>query len=292
MTAESAGHETTEVSGHSRVPDLFVTGNIPVPPGIPLGPDPLAGIGVVVPYDMSLDRELWRWTPPEAGLFLTRTPDELLPVTMEMVEMIGDKNLVRTTAQSLRSVHASCFAYACTSGSFVRGLAGESEIVEAMKSAGAPAAVTTSGAILEALAHLELHRVAIATPYDEPITQRFESFLDEAGIEVVGAAYLNLRLDIRIVPYYRTAELVRQADSVDAEAIIIACTNLPTYDVIVPLEAELGKPVISANQATMWAALNRCGLNAVGPRQRLLAIAEALESDGISPPTGTLRAVE
>ncbi|GAB3562974.1 maleate cis-trans isomerase family protein [Spelaeicoccus albus] len=292
MTAESAGCESTAGSGHPRVPDLFVTGNIPVPPGIPLGPDPMAGIGVVVPYDMSLDRELWRWTPSDASLFLTRTPDELLPVTMEMVEKISDKELVRTTAQSLRSVHASCFAYACTSGSFVRGLGGERDIVDAMKSAGAPEAVTTSGAILEALAHLDIHRVAIATPYDEPITTRFEAFLNEAGIEVVGAAYLNLRLDIRVVPYYRTAELVRAADTAEAEAIVIACTNLPTYDLITPLEADIGKPVISANQATMWAALNRCGLGAVGPGQRLLAIAEALESDGISPPTGTLRAVE
>jgi len=41
--------------------------------------------------------------------------------------------------------------------------------------------------------------------------------------------------------------------------------------VIAPLEAELGKPIISANQATMWAAMRLAGLAAVGDGQRLLA---------------------
>jgi hypothetical protein len=33
---------------------------------------------------------------------------------------------------------------------------------------------------------------------------------------------------------------------------MFVCTNLATYDLITPLERELGKPVLTANQATMW----------------------------------------
>jgi maleate isomerase len=50
----------------------------------------------------------------------------------------------------------------------------------------------------------------------------------------------------------------------------MSCTNLPTYDVIPQLEAELRIPVISANQVTMWAALRHLGTRAVGPYQRLI----------------------
>jgi maleate isomerase len=64
---------------------------------------------------------------------------------------------------------------------------------------------------------------------------------------------------------------VRRADRPDADAIVVSCTNVPTYDLIAPLEAELGKPIVSANQVTMWAALRAVGLSAVGPGQRLLA---------------------
>jgi len=73
------------------------------------------------------------------------------------------------------------------------------------------------------------------------------------------------------VPYDVTARLVRDTDCPDAEAVFISCTNLPTYDVIAPLEAALGKPVLTANQVTMWSALTVTGRKAVGPGQQLLA---------------------
>jgi maleate isomerase len=55
-----------------------------------------------------------------------------------------------------------------------------------------------------------------------------------------------------------------------ADALFISCTNLPTYDVIPQLEAELRIPVLSANQVTAWAALHSIGIAAVGPYQALL----------------------
>ena len=72
------------------------------------------------------------------------------------------------------------------------------------------------------------------------------------------------------VPYAVTAQLIRDADSPDAQAVFASCTNLPTYDLIAPLEAELGKPVLTANQVTLWAALRQAGSTAVGTGQRLL----------------------
>lgn len=73
------------------------------------------------------------------------------------------------------------------------------------------------------------------------------------------------------MPYARTAELIRAVDDPAAEAIVVSCTNLPSYDLIAPLERELGKPIVTANQATMWATLRRLGIAAVGPGQALLA---------------------
>lgn len=33
-----------------------------------------AGLGLVVPHDMILDLELWRWAPDSTALYFTRTP--------------------------------------------------------------------------------------------------------------------------------------------------------------------------------------------------------------------------
>lgn len=229
------------------------------------------GIGVVVPHDMALDAELWRWTPPQVSLHLTRTAWTPLPVGVDMALALGEAELVAPSIRDLSAISPQLYVYGCTSGSFVRGRTGERELVAAMIQAGAPDALTTSGALLEALLHLGVRRLAVATPYDEALTELLADFLIDAGdLEVVASSQLGLDHDVWKVPYPVVADLIVQADRPDADAVVVSCTNLATYDVIADLERELGKPVVTANQATIWAALRRIGQHAVGPGQRLL----------------------
>ncbi|WP_232333622.1 Asp/Glu/hydantoin racemase [Agromyces laixinhei] len=237
---------------------------------IPTGPPRRVPIGVVAPHDMALDAELWRWVPDEAALFFARTSYLPLAVSLEMVELLGDITGIRSATEQLKAIEPVAYAFACTSGSFVHGRAGERAAAAALSEAGGAPGITASGAILAALGHLRIRRVAVATPYDATITARLESFLVEAGVAVTGIRQLDLDSRMWTVPYARTADLIREANSDAAEAIVVSCTNLPTYDLITPLEHELGKPIISANQATMWAVLTQCGLAAVGPGQHLI----------------------
>ncbi|MGH3446955.1 MAG: maleate cis-trans isomerase family protein [Nocardioidaceae bacterium] len=244
-------------------PDRNITAHIP-------GPATVAHVGVVVPFDMALDHELWRWAPENVSLHFTRTPYSPLSVTVEMAEVVGDANVVAQATQDIAAMSPSICAYACASGSFVRGLAGERALVDAMRAVGVPRAVTTSGAFLRALTHLDVRRVSVATPYDEQVTAHLADFLAEAGVEVVKTSCMGLTSDIWTVPYVQTAELVEEADCPEAEAVLVSCTNLPTYHGIAPLEAELAKPVVTANQATMWAALTDIGAAPVGTDQILI----------------------
>ncbi|BDY29971.1 Maleate isomerase [Mycolicibacterium mageritense] len=235
-------------------------------------PPPLqqVGIGVVAPYDFALDRELWRWVPNDVSLYVTRLRYAPLPVTVDMAVHVSEPEQVEAGAANVLAVAPLVTAYACTAGSFVKGMAGEAALVAAMRAAGAPAAVTTSGSMLSALRHLGLTRVATVTPYTTDLTVGLTSYLMEAGIEVVATAGLGMTSRIWAVPYETTAELVHATDVPDAQAIVISCTNLPTYDLIARLERDLGKPVITANQVTMWAALAVAGREAVGAGQWLL----------------------
>jgi maleate isomerase len=193
-----------------------------------------------------------------------------LAVTTELAVRISDPELVARGVTDIAAVSPLVAAYACTSGSFVGGLAGEAALVAAMIDAGAPAAVTTSGALLAALRHLGITRLATVTPYTADLTAGLSVFLAEADVRVVASSGLGLTSDIWTVPQEVTAGLVRDTDIDDAQALFISCTNLPTYDLIAPLEEELGKPVLTANQVTMWSALTVIGHKAVGPGQRLL----------------------
>lgn len=235
-----------------------------------VGPVASVGVGVVAPYDFALDRELWRWVPAEATLHLIRTVYSPLPVTVEQAELVGDTVEVAQCTKALIGIEPKIVAYACTSGSFVAGRAGERALVSSMLESGASAAVTTSGALVEALSHLGVTQLGVATPYDAAVTARLHDFLEETGVSVTRSAHLGLSERIWTVPYATTAALVRDVVASGCEAVFVSCTNLPTYDIIAPLEAELGIPVLTANQVTMWASLRRVDLAAIGPGQSLL----------------------
>ena len=120
------------------------------------------GIGLVAPFDFALDDECWRWLPADVPLYVTRTERlEHTEVTTKLAEEVSDAATVVPAVRSLLSAEPSSIGYACTSGSFVNGVKGEAELRSVMCEAGALAAVTTSGALLQAVAALGVRRIAI-----------------------------------------------------------------------------------------------------------------------------------
>ncbi|MDT0342638.1 maleate cis-trans isomerase family protein [Streptomyces litchfieldiae] len=234
------------------------------------GPLPQRGIGVVAPFDFALDRELWRWVPDDVSLHLTRTPFVPVEVSLDLARLVSEHETLREAVRALTAISPEVVAYACTSGSFVGGVAGERAMSAAMCQAGEIPALTTSGALLAALRELGAARVAVVTPYTKSVTDALEEYLREAGVQVCGRSYLGLTREIWRVPYRDVVAMAREAVAEGPDALFISCTNLPTYDVIPQLEAELRMPVISANQVTMWSALRSIGKEAVGPYQALL----------------------
>jgi maleate isomerase len=229
------------------------------------GPLAQRGIGVIAPFDLALERELWRWVPMEVSLHLARTPYEPVPVSMEMAQLVSDSRHLAAATRDVLHVEPEVVAYLCASGSFVNGVDYERSLTKAICDAGAPDAVTTSGALAEVLVQLQLTKVSVLTPYVGDLTEKLHDFLAEVGVETVSSDHLGLGGGIWKVSYRTIAEHILAADHTDAEAIFISCTNLPTYDLIEPLETALGKPVLTANQLTMWACLKRMGLPIVGP---------------------------
>lgn len=218
------------------------------------------GIGIVTPFDLVLDREYWRWLPEAASLYITRTHSVELPVSVEMAAAVSDAEVVARAARDLATADPEVVVYACTSGSFVHGLAGERRLREAMLAAGVRRAITTSGALLAALDALGVRRLAVGTPYDAEVSEKLSDFLREAGREVVASAYLGLTGNIFRVRRETVLALALAADRPEAEAVFLSCTNLRTLDVLEEATQRLGKPVLSANQVTMWAALRAAGL--------------------------------
>jgi maleate isomerase len=208
-----------------------------------------------------------------------------------MARLVSEHESLRKAVRTVSAVGPEALAYACTSGSFISGSFGERAMRATMTEIGELPAVTTSGALLDALADLGVRKVAIITPYTKALTDALEDFLAEARITVTDRSYLGLTREIWRVPYQSVIEMARSGVADGADALFISCTNLPTYDVIPQLEAELRIPVISANQVTMWGALKAMGVAAVGPFQSLLDPAARTANSPIRTATPPARLV-
>ena len=219
-------------------------------------------IGVVVPFDFALDREYWEFVPPEVSLHLTRTPHHEGPVGIPLARAVAEPEEAADAVRTLVAIEPDVVAYACTSGSFVGGLAGERALVDAMVGAGAPRAVTTSGALVEALRALRARRVALGTPYVPELGELLAKFVTEAGFEAVSLANLDLDGGIADLADAEVERLATAAFTRDAEALFLSCTNLPTVGLLGRLERRHRIPVLSANQVTMWAAARAAGVSA------------------------------
>jgi maleate isomerase len=221
----------------------------------PVDPPRQRGIGLIVPLDFRLDRELWRWAPENVSLHLTRLPIAARGITVGRAKALADPGAVEQATRDLLAPGPEVVAYTCAAGSFVNGGAGEGVLREAMLTAGAPAACTTSGALVEELRRLGLRRLALVTPFGDALTRKLVGFLADNQVQAVTTTRLA-----------EATEPQRVRDHEDADAVFVCCTNVPTYDLIDPLAEAFGKPVLTANEVLMHAALRALGAPAVSPR--------------------------
>lgn len=215
-----------------------------------------ARIGLIVPSSNTTMEEEFRGALPR-GVSLHVARVKLRKVNLE--ELGEMEKYVESAAGTLADAGVDIIAYGCTTGSLVGGVGYDEMIARKIEEAVGVKAVPTARAVVEALRHLGVERISLATPYIEEVNRREEEFLRGNGFSVVSIKGLEIEENIEIgkqVPetVYR---LGKSADHPDAEGLFISCTNLRTFEVLEALEADLGKPVISSNSATLWALLEK-----------------------------------
>jgi maleate isomerase len=166
-------------------------------------------------------------------------------------------------ARLLKDADVDTVAFACTSGSLIKGLGYDALLAKRISEAAGCPALTTSGAVVDALRALKARKICLATPYLEEVTDREVSFLEKNGFEVLKRQGLNIRENLqigRLTPSEAEA-IAKNVYSQDADALFVSCTNFGTFEVLSTLERQLGKPVVSSNSATLWALLRVVKVN-------------------------------
>jgi maleate isomerase len=180
------------------------------------------------------------------------------------------------SASLLANCRCDLIVYHCTGRSMAAGKAAETRMVDAITQATGRAATSTAAAIIASLRALEARRIVLATPYQQGINDLEKQFLMESGIEVLRDSALDLSMPEGMcgaTPDFWIEKVLELRDA-QADAYFISCTNIQSLDAIEKLEIELGRPVITSNQAALWHALRSCGISdAIPGLGRLLRLA-------------------
>lgn len=174
---------------------------------------------------------------------------------------MGRADRLAEGAAALRSGGADVAVWACTSGSFVYGWDGARRQVEELAEAFGGPASSTSLAFVEALRALGARRVAIAATYPGDVTRCFVGLLEDAGFEVLASDSNDIATATEAGTAGRDAVLALAAagDHPGADVLLVPDTALHTVRWLADLEGAAGKPVLTANQVTVWEALRLGG---------------------------------
>jgi maleate cis-trans isomerase len=228
---------------------------------------PRARIGVLVPPgNPTVEPELYRMAPSGVSVHFARL--QAPPATGPPGGAGGMEERTRAyregldgPAQALGEVRPAIVLLAHTASSYALGWGREQPLVDRIASLCRAPALLAAHAVRVALHHLGVTRLALGTPYPESISRQGRAYWEAAGFQIVGYHRLAGVTDIYSETEERAAELARQADTPDAQAVLISGTGLPTVGALERLERELGKPVVSSNQACLWRALRLAGVS-------------------------------
>lgn len=194
---------------------------------------------------------------PEIGVYVNRVPyaNPITPASLRAMQ----PDLTAAAALILPDEPLDVISYACTSASVVIG---DAEVAAALRAAKPGAQVVTPPkAAVAGLAALGATRLAVLTPYTFETTRAMAGYFAGAGLELTRVTCLDMEDDREMARIDRASLVAaaREAMTDDAEALFISCTALRSAAAVAEIEAALGKPVVTSNQAAAWMCLRLCG---------------------------------
>ncbi|MEU6195123.1 decarboxylase [Streptomyces sp. NPDC047061] len=157
----------------------------------------------------------------------------------------------------LRLAGADAVVWACTGGSLGYDWEGAQQQVRALaRAAGLPASATSFG-FVHAARELGVRRVAVGATCPDDVAALFADFLRAGGLEVTGVRSSGgvTAAEAGTWGEEEVLTLARAADVSGAEAVLLPDTALHTAAHLSLLERALSKPVLTANQVTVWEGL-------------------------------------
>jgi maleate cis-trans isomerase len=142
---------------------------------------------------------------------------------------------------------------------YVGGVGYDQVLIERIHRLTGLPATTNQTAAVEALRHLGVSRIGLLNPNTSDLLEAQVRFFEESGIAVDVAQSMDIadNRDIDHVEPAASHEFVMSAIDEDhpPEGVYLSGPCWRTLEIIEPLEAQLGVPVVTALQAMVWASM-------------------------------------
>ena len=180
------------------------------------------------------------------------------------LQVTGSADALVAAASSLRPANCCAVIWACTSGGFIEGLHQARRQARLISEAAGAPATSASLALVAAAAALRARSIDLLSPYPQDTTDRLLRFLGEAGLAVVECRVLGCMdgTASNRLALLEAASPFRSRMSASRRPLVIPDTAINSLEAVGRLEAELGRPVVTANQASVWHGLALAGLRA------------------------------
>ncbi len=219
---------------------------------------------IVLESDQTLEAELRMVSMDGVAHFVSRIAMEPIVSTSSLTAM--EQRLPAAASLLPTDLGLDAIGYGCTSAAT---LIGEEAVEEAIGSVhpGVPCTNPIS-AMRAALGALRVDRIGVVTPYTAEVTAGMVAHLEQRGVGVAAVGSF-LEEDDRMVSHITEAAVAAAAGRIGARpgcrALFVSCTSLRTFGIIGELEADLGIPVVSSNQALYWHMLRLAGVDDAAP---------------------------
>ncbi|MFQ6075388.1 MAG: aspartate/glutamate racemase family protein [Candidatus Bathyarchaeia archaeon] len=221
-----------------------------------------AKIGLLIPaQNTTMEEEFHRMAPEGVSIHTSRIPYSKPELTIETLTEISTGSV--DAARRVAMVKPDIIVFGGTAGSLVEKAGYDKEVIEKIEEATEISATTSSIAALQAFKTLNLSKVAVAAPYTTQANARVKRFLENNGYTVTKIKGLE-RFGMNLIgrePPSTAYRLAKEVHTPEADGVFISCTDFRSIEILERLEQDLGKPVVSSNQASMWAALRKVGIN-------------------------------
>jgi maleate isomerase len=179
-------------------------------------------------------------------------------IPLEPVRRFTEPPDLDDAAALLAAAPLDVIAFGFTSSAYVLGRRGEADMVRRLsrRTRGIPV-VTPCAAAIAALRTLDARRIAIFDPpwFDAGLVGLGTAYYEDAGFDVVAATACALPSEqTAITPDALHRWIVDRAPT-GIDAIVVGGNGFRAVGTIAALEADLGLPVLTANQVLLWGAL-------------------------------------